>query len=81
MAFVACLPNVVTLIDTVALPPFRSRQTILDFAIALAELRPRAICRLHYIAELLSRNPLDETSSGGGTLTQKLPVLALSYPY
>jgi hypothetical protein len=49
-------------------------------AVAPAELRSRVIDH-HYIAELLERNPLDETSSGGGTLTQKLPVLALSYPY
>ena len=35
----------VTLIDTDALPPFRDQQTILDFAIAPAELRSRVICR------------------------------------
>jgi hypothetical protein len=44
VAFVACR-NGVTLIDTDALPPFRDRQIILEFAIAPAELRSRVICR------------------------------------
>jgi hypothetical protein len=44
VAFVACR-NEVTLIDPDALPPFRDRQTILEFAIAPAELRSRVICR------------------------------------
>jgi hypothetical protein len=35
------LPNEVTLIDTDALPPFRDRQVLPDFAIAPAELRSR----------------------------------------